>query len=301
MATIWRISAIQFSDSTMVSGVVLNSTSVKKVKITNYLKNALKIIQSYFKKVYANQEIFVTANNQTLKTNTNAFGGFSIQFNFIIEDEVIVKLPGNETPLDFHQTYPVLFKDSPSKLNVISDIDDSIMVSYTKTNFKRFFTTLFKVAEKRDVVSYSQELFEFLKTKNARFFYVSKSENNLFSLIATFISHNKLPIGPLLLTPYLSASQLLFNKKERDFKLNRIKYIVENSNDENFILLGDDTQKDMEIYATIARNYPSQIVTVYIRKTKQTSTKLQLEYWESLKNTGVEAYYFGHNETFKKH
>lgn len=301
MATIWRISAIQFSDSTMVSGVVLNSTSVKKVKITNYLKNALKIIQSYFKKVYANQEIFVTANNQTLKTNTDAFGGFSVQFNFIIEDEVIVKLPGNETPLDFHQTYPVLFKDSPSKLNVISDIDDSIMVSYTKTNFKRFFTTLFKVAEKRDVVSYSQELFEFLKTKNARFFYVSKSENNLFSLIATFISHNKLPIGPLLLTPYLSASQLLFNKKERDFKLNRIKYIVENSNDENFILLGDDTQKDMEIYATIARNYPSQIVTVYIRKTKQTSTKLQLEYWESLKNTGVEAYYFGHNETFKKH
>ena len=301
MATIWRISAIQFSDSTMISGVVLNSTSVKKVKITNYLKNALKIIQSYFKKVYANQEIFVTANNQTLKTNTDAFGGFSVQFNFIIEDEVIVKLPGNETPLDFHQTYPVLFKDSPSKLNVISDIDDSIMVSYTKTNFKRFFTTLFKVAEKRDVVSYSQELFEFLKTKNARFFYVSKSENNLFSLIATFISHNKLPIGPLLLTPYLSASQLLFNKKERDFKLNRIKYIVENSNDENFILLGDDTQKDMEIYATIARNYPSQIVTVYIRKTKQTSTKLQLEYWESLKDTGVEAYYFGHNETFKKH
>lgn len=301
MATIWRISAIQFSDSTMISGVVLNSTSVKKVKITNYLKNALKIIQSYFKKVYANQEIFVTANNQTLKTNTDAFGGFSIQFNFIIEDEVIVKLPGNETPLDFHQTYPVLFKDSPSKLNVISDVDDSIMVSYTKTNFKRFFTTLFKVAEKRDVVSYSQELFEFLKTKNARFFYVSKSENNLFSLIATFISHNKLPIGPLLLTPYLSASQLLFNKKERDFKLNRIKYIVENSNDENFILLGDDTQKDMEIYATIARNYPSQIVTVYIRKTKQTSTKLQLEYWESLKDTGVEAYYFGHNETFKKH
>lgn len=301
MATIWRISAIQFSDSTMISGVVLNSTSVKKVKITNYLKNALKIIQSYFKKVYANQEIFVTANNQTLKTNTDAFGGFSVQFNFIIEDEVIVKLPGNETPLDFHQTYPVLFKDSPSKLNVISDVDDSIMVSYTKTNFKRFFTTLFKVAEKRDVVSYSQELFEFLKTKNARFFYVSKSENNLFSLIATFISHNKLPIGPLLLTPYLSASQLLFNKKERDFKLNRIKYIVENSNNENFILLGDDTQKDMEIYATIARNYPSQIVTVYIRKTKQTSTKLQLEYWEALKDTGVEAYYFGHNETFKKH
>lgn len=301
MATIWRISAIQFSDSTMISGVVLNSTSVKKVKITNYLKNALKIIQSYFKKVYANQEIFVTANNQTLKTNTDAFGGFSVQFNFIIEDEVIVKLPGNETPLDFHQTYPVLFKDSPSKLNVISDVDDSIMVSYTKTNFKRFFTTLFKVAEKRDVVSYSQELFEFLKTKNARFFYVSKSENNLFLLIATFISHNKLPIGPLLLTPYLSASQLLFNKKERDFKLNRIKYIVENSNNENFILLGDDTQKDMEIYATIARNYPSQIVTVYIRKTKQTSTKLQLEYWEALKDTGVEAYYFGHNETFKKH
>lgn len=298
MATVWHISAIQFSKKTIVFGVLLKRDIKERSKITNWFKNTVEIMNSYFKKAFVNQEIYVSTNNQTIKTTTDKYGKFSVVFNFEVDNEIIVSVPGESTSVPIHQSYPILFKDPSSSLNVISDIDDSIMVSYTKTRFKRFFTTLFKIAEKRDVISFSQDLFEMLKSKNARFFYVSKSENNLFSLISTFISYNKLPIGPLLLTPYLSVKQLIFDKKDKDFKLKKIKYIIENSDNEKFILLGDDTQKDMEIYTIIAKEYASQILNVYIRKTKKTTTKLQDDYWKALKATGVNAYYFGVDEIF---
>lgn len=300
MATVWHISAIQFSNKTIVQGVVLKKNIKGKVVITNWLKNTIEIIKSYFRSAYTHQEICVTTNNHTLKTTTDNYGGFSVVFEFKVDEDIVVSIPTETNTLNIHQSYPVLFKDPSSSLNVISDIDDSIMVSYTKTRFKRFFTTLFKIAEKRDVISFTQDLFETLKSKNARFFYVSKSENNLFSLISTFISYNELPKGPLLLTPYLSAKQLIFDKKDKNFKLNKIKYIIENSNNEKFVLLGDDTQKDMEIYTLIAKEYASQILNVYIRKTQNTVSKTQRENWVALKATGVDAYYFGHNETFLK-
>ena len=52
-------------------------------------------------------------------------------------------------------------------------------------------------------------------------------------------------------------------------KRNAIKSIIDLSRDKYFVLIGDDTQKDMDVYYEIAKLYPNQILKIYIRKTRK--------------------------------
>ncbi|MFD1292345.1 phosphatase domain-containing protein [Lutibacter holmesii] len=298
MAIVWHLSAIQFSQKTVVSGVLLSHHKFRARQTDSWFSNARQVIGSYFKNTCRNKEILVTNKRHTLKTTTNKNGSFSVTFNFKVEGEIFIHFTDKTSVLSTLQSYPILFKDPPSGLNVISDIDETIMVSYTNTLVKRFFTTLFKTSEKRGVISFTKDLFDSLKDQNPRFFYVSKSENNLFKIISNFIQFNNLPKGPLLLTPFLNFSQLVGSKKNRDFKLNTIETLIENSKNEQFILVGDDSQRDMEIYTVIAKKYKMLISNVYIRQTKKTISDKQKTDWKALQETGVKTYYFKRNEVY---
>ncbi|MCK5816257.1 MAG: App1 family protein, partial [Flavobacteriaceae bacterium] len=120
----------------------------------------------------------------------------------------------------------------------------------------------------------------------------SKSESNLFEILTSFISENKFPKGVLLLTPYLNFKQLLKGNKKIDFKLNTIHFIIENSLNKKFILFGDDTQKDMEIYETIVKSFPNKIERIYIRKTKKHLSKQKSKLLNKLKETFPKTIYF---------
>ncbi len=145
---------------------------------------------------------------------------------------------------------------------------------------------------KRKNIDFTKELFKGFKKLDARVFYVSKSEYNLFGMLTSFIEYNKLPKGQLILTPYLKFSQLLNPKKNRNFKTNHIRFIIENLLTNGFVLIGDDSQRDMEIYLEIARKFPERILKIYIRQTKKKILFHQKQMWEKLKSTGIPVKYF---------
>lgn len=178
MAVVWHLSAIQYPQKTIVSGVLLAHHKFHPNQTNYWFSNASQVIVSYFKKTCRNKEILITNKRHTIKTTTNKNGSFSVTFNFKVEGEIFIHFVDNTSALPTPQSYPVLFKAPSSGLNVISDIDETIMVSYTSALFKRFFTTLFKTSEKRGVISFTRDLFDSLKDQNPRYFYVSKSENN---------------------------------------------------------------------------------------------------------------------------
>jgi phosphatidate phosphatase APP1 len=62
--------------------------------------------------------------------------------------------------------------------------------------------------------------------------------------------------------------------------------------DKNFILIGDDTQKDIDIYTQIVYLFRSQISKVYIRQTGFSIDEIQIKKWEALKQTGIPCTYF---------
>jgi len=294
---VWQISALHLDKRIVLSGVILMDAPFDYDKQIGNLRNLLKVFKSYFIDVYGNKEILITTNNKTIKTNTDKYGSFSVVVDLLPMGEIIIKTVGNDKPLKILQTYPVIFENTQSPFDVISDIDDTIIVSYTTDFFKRIGTLGFTQPKKRKVVGFTQKLLKEFAKYDTRVFYVSKSESNLFAMLTSFIKHNKLPTGTLILTPYLKFSQLFNPKKDRDYKLNNIWFILKNTGAKKYVLLGDDSQKDMEVYSEIAQEFPERILKIYIRKTKRKVLPYQKRMWEKLKLTGIPIVYFNDNTT----
>jgi len=292
MPIVWQISVLHLNKKTLLSGVLLKGIPFTYDEQIGNFRNLLKVLRSYFIGVYANKEIAISVNDKIIYTNTDKYGSFSVVVDFLCKGELTIKIADSNKPLKILQSYPIVFQNTESPFDVISDIDDTIIVSYTADFFKRIGTLAFTAPQKRKTIGFTQKLFEEFKKQDVRVFYVSKSESNLFAMLTAFIELNNLPKGMLILTPYLKFGQLLHPKKGRDYKLKNIRFIFENSGTKDFVLMGDDSQRDMEIYTDIAKEFPERVMKIYIRQTKRKVLPRQKRMWIELKATGVPVKYF---------
>jgi len=128
------------------------------------------------------------------------------------------------------------------------------------------------------------------------FFYVSGSEWNLYGLIVEFFRINQLPKGVFLLSRLKRINQFWKSgQSELMTKLMRITRIIEDFPHLQFVLLGDDSQKDPEIYLSAVKHFPKKIFAVYIRCVGDSiSEKVQLIINE-MESNGVLCCYFKHS------
>jgi phosphatidate phosphatase APP1 len=296
MSIVWQVSAIHLEDKTLITGVILKHTPFTNNRETGRIKNFFKVAGSYYVPVLSDKQISIAVDGKIFKTETDSHGGFSIVTDFLISDIPDIKTIDDEKSLEIVQRYPVIFRNTDGEFDVISDIDDTIMVSKTGKMLKRMGILAFISPHKRKIIPYTHELFKIFEKEHARVTYVSKSESNFFAMISTFIEHNDLPEGSLILTSYLKLTQLLNPNKGQNYKLDNIRFIIKNSGNKSYVLLGDDSQRDMEIYTNIIEEFPDRIIKVYIRQTGDKIRKRQKEMWEKLKQTGISVNYFDNDD-----
>ena len=300
MAVVWQISAIQFKNKTLINGIILENISWPDHIKTTKLKNIYLVLSSYFQKRYKNQKIIVSTGEKFIETQTDKFGKFST----IIDDNKTGKIEvlsyDEKKPMKIIQTYPVFFADNDNPIAAISDIDDTILISNTQRVTKTIATVLFVTPNKRLPVDHTVALLKILKEKGSRIFYVSKSESNLFAMLTHFITKNGLPVGYLHLTPYIGFHQLFRVKGGKYYKDEALRFILDNSPDKKYILFGDDTHHDIQIYSVIAEAYPDRILKVYFRKIKPYLSKNQRMHMENLKKLNIPVVYFSDKDDMSK-
>ena len=253
---------------------------------------AASIASSYFRKPCTQAELVVKWGGTSHKTQTDNFGSFVFESDrpFDEKSDLELFLSGGPLPYD-RDTYHVHFINSKGFL-VISDIDDTVLVSHTNTRLKRLMTTLFKPFEKRKPVRSTSRILDSLGRHDNDFVYVSRSEFNLFPLLSDFMRHHRLPYGPLFLTPFFSFRELLRNKKDPGFKVNTINFLMAHSPHHEVVLLGDDTQHDLEVYSEMAKVHAPRVRQVYIRQTDQNQDKRHSEAWQTLNAYAEKVVYF---------
>lgn len=183
---------------------------------------------------------------------------------FIMIDEVVENQGVIETTANVH------FVDEQCDFNIISDIDDTIMISHSTSFFKKMRLMMFKNAHSRKPFDGIEEFYNSLIKSNNNFrrsiFYVSGSEWNLYDLLVDFIRYWHIPEGPILLSEMKTSLLHLFrSEKKVGDKLGRIQELFEVFSDQKFILIGDSGQKDPELYLEISKMFPSRMVLIYIR------------------------------------
>ncbi len=188
------------------------------------------------------------------------------------------------------------------QFNFISDIDDTFLISYSNSILKRLFVLFTNNARSRKPFEGVANHYRLLSMAHATtsipnpFFYVSSSEWNLYFYIREFSRKENMPRGILLLNQIKRFGDLLKSGQgKHSGKYVRIVRILESYPDHKYILLGDNSQEDPEIYYRVVRDFPGKIFAVYIRnvnKRKDIETK---SFLKRIETTGVHSCYFVHS------
>lgn len=270
------------------------------------LKNASSIINLYRFKTQSNADVFLEHNKTIIHTKTLNDGYF--KFCIPLDQSVGYGWIDYEVSL-FHANKKIVAKESyirPHKgdIGIISDIDDTLLVSYTLNPLKKLYYLLFRNVNTRkifeDVVPHYQALSVSGRTNSEElntFFYVSSSEWNLYSFIVKFNEIHNLPKAVLLLKDIKSSLTDFFWKKRdgHNHKFDKIKHVLEFYPNLKYILIGDDSQDDAFLYEAICKIFPVTVKAVYIRKTGKHEKEKVILALKNLESLNVGVCYFTHS------
>lgn len=170
----------------------------------------------------------------------------------------------------------VLTPPPAARFGVISDIDDTVLVSHAASPFRMALTALLHNAHTRSpfpgVAAFYQALHNGVRGDEQNpIFYVSSSPWNFYDLLVEFMQVNDIPAGPLLLRDY--GRQNLRDIGHHSHKRQAIDALLATYPALPFVLLGDSGQEDPEIYAGVVQDYPGRIRGIHIRDVTPASAK----------------------------
>lgn len=201
-----------------------------------------------------------------------------------------------------------VFVSHVTQFAFISDIDDTVLVSHSSSTGKKLRVMFTKNPRSRktfaDVVKYYNLLAHAHTEPDVinPFFYVSSSEWNLYEDLNEFFKHNGLPKGVFLLNQIKKWYQLLkTGRTKHQGKLIRIVRILEAFPKQRFVLLGDNTQKDPEIYTQIALKYPANVVAIYIRNISAKKAWSTQQLLDTVQEKGIHTCLFKHTDEAIEH
>lgn len=275
-------------------------------------KNAASVIKMFGLKTHSNAEVYLEYKNGNLRTKTLNDG----YFKFCVPLDQIEKYGWIDYKVSIKHGSKIIrekgkyIRPHEGEIGIISDIDDTFLISHSLNPFKKLYHLLFKNVTNRkvydDVVPHYQALSisgREDKSKPNAFFYVSSSEWNLYRFIEKFAEIHHLPKAVLLLKDIKTSIKdfIISGKGNHNHKFFKIKHILEFYPNLKYVLLGDDSQEDAFIYEAISKIFPLSVKAVYIRQTGKTKKRKVIEVMKNLKSLDVEVCYFSSSKEAMEH
>jgi phosphatidate phosphatase APP1 len=162
---------------------------------------------------------------------------------------------------------PVYVHDPDSGFGIISDIDDTVMVTALPRPFLAAWNTFVLDEHARSATPGMAVLYDRLALfhPGAPVIYVSTGAWNVAPTLTRFLSRNLYPPGPLLLTDWGPTHDRFF-RSGREHKVEALRRLAEELPDVRWLLIGDDGQHDEEIYGEFALAHPERVRAVAIRQ-----------------------------------
>ncbi|MDY7226501.1 App1 family protein [Hyalangium rubrum] len=164
----------------------------------------------------------------------------------------------------------VLVAGPQAELGIISDIDDTVIVTGVTNPLKRAWALFLTEHRTRLPFEGVDAFYSALREGHGGLadnpiFYVSSSPWNLYEHLDEFLALHRIPNGPLLLRDWGLSRHGFAPGGGHGHKLEKIRGVLGTLETLPFILIGDSGQEDAEHYRTIVREYPGRVRCVYIR------------------------------------
>jgi phosphatidate phosphatase APP1 len=292
--------------------VFKNKPVIRRHYTNNVLINIIHLLRLFFVKPLPHANVQLHWRNRLLHSTAEDDGFF--KFEWKSEDEVsagwhpvVVDLL-NENGSIAATGEGKIFIPYSTQYAFISDIDDTVLVSHSATIGKRLSVLFTKNPHTRKVFENVVKFYQLLTVAHTTtqipnpFFYVSSSEWNLYDYLDDFFNYNGLPQGIFLLNQVKRWFQLFkTGKTKHEGKLLRVLRILKAFPKQQFVLLGDNSQSDPSIYASITDKYPEKIFAVYIRNIRAKNETITRELLTNMEKKGVHTCLFKDNAEAIEH
>lgn len=289
----------------LIQGHVFRGMALNKPKQKHSAwKNFIALIKMFLVRTVSGAEVEIRFNGYKYLTQTREDGFFELEIKdhglahgwHKVEMELKDQLVEGQETVDLKTEVLIQHK---FEYGLISDIDDTFLVSHVTRIWSKLYILLTKNAQSRKpfkgVVSFYQKLNKGITSADNPFFYVSSSEWNLYNFLIDFCKFHSLPKGVLQLKEIKDEWKDFFKKgsfSNHNHKEVKIERILALHPEGRFILLGDNGQHDPYIYRSIAEKYPGRIKAVYIRGIKRSHRKKVDEVMGEIRDLGVHALQF---------
>ncbi|MCB0806039.1 MAG: DUF2183 domain-containing protein [Bacteroidales bacterium] len=265
-----------------LSGSVIEDRSLSKPKEGQGIwQNIVSMFRRYAGDEFAGVGVRVVFEDQTTIVETNEEGYFSCTLklpdkfkNFTGWEQAYFYLEppfGGDTEKKGVAGEVLIVALMPRFL-IISDVDDTFLVSHSTQTFRKMRLLLFKNALTRlpfpGVAAFYRALQKGVEQSYLNpIFYVSSSELNLYDLLIDFVKFRNIPKGPFLLREMQTSFRKLIAAGGGDHmhKLHKISFLLNKFPDIPAILIGDSGQRDPEIYTEVVKTFRGRINAIYIR------------------------------------
>jgi len=162
---------------------------------------------------------------------------------------------------------PVHVVDPEVRYGIVSDIDDTVVVTRLPRPLVAAWNVLVRHENAREPVPGMADLYHRLLDPDPRapVVYLSTGAWNAAPAIGRFLRRHGYPAGPLLLTDWGPTNTGWF-RSGREHKRAQLRRLVHDLPDVRWVLVGDDGQRDPEIYAEAALQFPEHVRGIVVRQ-----------------------------------
>ncbi len=229
---------------------------------------------NFFSHRCKNFSLNIALGSDTWKTKTDDGGNFHVEalatFSSLLASEPLEFVFTSDSRSGWRESYRYLGTASPSFL-VISDVDDTVMVTMVTSRFKMLMKTFFTDPEKRGVVAGTPQIYQALvrgtePDRPGHLVFVSASPMYLAPRLEAFFDVQKFPPCTLILREFgLKEKWEEKDEELTDYKMKKISDLLTRTASTSAILLGDSGERDPEIYHKVVDAFPGRILCVVIR------------------------------------
>jgi phosphatidate phosphatase APP1 len=162
----------------------------------------------------------------------------------------------------------IVIPPADAPVGIVSDVDDTIVLSHVGNKLRLILHTLLTSVSDLKPTAGLAALYTAVAagrggTECNPAYYVSGSPARIHDKVIAFLRANRYPVGPIFLTAIgIGAGAGFF--KQRIFKTERIRELSRTYPTMRFVLVGDNTEADSEIYHQIALEYPGRVAAALI-------------------------------------
>ena len=265
-------------------------------------QNTLSMIKRYSSDQIPDVEIEIAMEDKTFRSVSDENGYFKLKkrkitpaivngalwkpytARAVIEDE--------DSLSEISASSELIVPREENRFGIISDIDDTILVSHSTQTLKKLRLMLLRNAVTRKPFPGASAFYTALhngysENEGNPFFYVSSSEWNLYDLLDDFCRFNQFPKGVFMLRE-LEDGLFRSGRGNHEHKLEKIRMILHAFDPMPFVLIGDNGQKDPEIYLQINREFRGRLIVAYIRHISRRKTKRIDDLSKAMKEGGTD-------------